>query len=473
MSLIARTRRVHFVGIGGIGMSGLAEILCRSGHHVTGSDLSLSENVENLQKLGAKIQIGHKQEILEKERPDVLVYSTAVSHENPELAYARKEKIPIIRRAEMLAELMRLRRGVAIAGSHGKTTTTGLTSLILKEAGMDPAVVIGGRFDAIGSNAAWGEGQWLVAEADESDGSFLRLSPELAVVTNIDKEHLNHYGTFEETLRAFENFLDNLPFYGRAILCSDCENVRKILVSLKKPYLSYGLDKEQSPDFWVELKEDSAQPRFSIHRLVGSRAENESPEYKLWVEIQLSVPGKHNVLNATAAAILARELEVEDSVILSALQKFKGVRRRFENRGTWSSGVLIEDYAHHPTEIRATLAACRASYAKAPLVVFQPHRFSRTRELWDEFSTCFEGAEQVWSLPVYAASEPREVWTEKYDGIYFSRNIKNTRANFAQDFDDVCAQVQNWFENNPDDLQRPLLVLGAGDIAKVIPKLLR
>jgi UDP-N-acetylmuramate--alanine ligase len=473
MSLIARTRRVHFVGIGGVGMSGIAEILLRSGHFVSGSDLNASETIETLTKLGAEIQMGHAEDILLRTRPDVLVYSTAVSHENPELRYARREKIPIVRRAEMLAELMRLRRGIAIAGSHGKTTTTGLVALILKEAGVDPAVVIGGRFDAIGSNATWGQGQWLVAEADESDGSFLRLTPELAVVTNIDKEHLNHYGTFEATLEAFEEFLDRLPFYGRAVLCSDCANIRSLLVAVKKPICTYGFEQEHRPDYWVELLKDSASPRFKIHRLSGSRSETEEGSYSLWLEVALSVPGRHNILNATAAAIVARELETKDEVILSALKKFRGVSRRFDLRGTWALGPLIEDYAHHPTEIRATLSACRAAYSKAPLIVFQPHRFSRTRELWDEFAECFDTAEKVWVLPIYAASEPREVWTETYDGVYFARNVKGVSADFCGDFESVLNSVAEWVKSSGEtSLDRPLLVLGAGDVHKIIPELL-
>lgn len=472
MSLVARTRRVHFVGIGGIGMSGLAEILCRSGHAVTGSDVSDSDAVSSLRSLGAKIQLGHGDQILLDHRPDVLVYSTAVSNDNPELQFARKEKIPIIRRAEMLAELMRLRRGVAIAGSHGKTTTTGLAALILKEAGLDPTVVIGGKFDAIGSNAKWGEGKWLVAEADESDGSFLRLSPELAVVTNIDREHLNHYGTFEATLTAFEEFLDHLPFYGRAVLCSDCPHVRQVMLNLRKPYYSYGFDKEHSPDFWIELLKGGANPLFAIYILQGSRDPEIASEYKKWIELSLSVPGKHNVLNASAAAILARELEVKDEVILRALMSFKGVKRRFEKRGTWvGGGDLIEDYAHHPTEIKATLEACRAAYSETPLVIFQPHRFTRTRELWEEFANCFEGAEQVWTLPIYAASEPREVWTEKFDGVYFARNIKNTKSEYGSDFLETKKMIEAWASQNPST-SRPLLVLGAGDISKMIPSLL-
>jgi UDP-N-acetylmuramate--alanine ligase len=472
MSLVARTRRVHFVGIGGIGMSGLAEILCRSGHTVTGSDLSESESVVLLRSLGAKIQIGHSDAILRDNKTDVLVYSTAVSNENPELRFARAEKIPIIRRAEMLGELMRLRRGVAIAGSHGKTTTTGLASLILREAGLDPAVVIGGRFNAIGSNAKWGEGQWLVAEADESDGSFLRLTPELAVVTNIDKEHLNHYGTFQATLAAFEEFLDRLPFYGRAVLCSDCPNVRSVMKNLRKPYSAYGFEKGFGPDYWVEILSSGASPRFVIHRLQGSRNPDRSSSYEKWIELQLSVPGKHNVLNATAAAILARELEVSDDVILKALLSFKGVQRRFENRGAWAGGDLIEDYAHHPTEIRATLEACRAAYTEAPLVVFQPHRFSRTRELWEEFAECFEGAAHLWTLPIYAASEARELWCEKFDGVNFARNVRGVDAEFGVDFVETQKSIEEWLRHNPSQ-NRPLLILGAGDIYKMIPLLLK
>lgn len=461
MSIIDRNRKVHFVGIGGIGMSGLAEILCRSGHFVTGSDLNASDATARLEGLGATVQIGHGREILDKHRPDVVVYSTAVPRENPELQFARDNKVPVIRRAEMLGELMRLRRGIAVAGSHGKTTTTGLLSLVLSEAGLDPAVVIGGRFDAIGANAQWGEGPWLVAEADESDGSFNRLTPEMAIVTNIDKEHLNHYGSFEATLKAFEDFLDRLPFYGKAVLCSDCANVRGLLPGLNKSYVTYGFDAEHEPDYQVVLLENSATPVFEVKKMDETV-----------LSLSLSVPGRHNVLNAAAAGILALELGVQRQKVEGALSHFKGVQRRFENRGRWSAGILIEDYAHHPTEIAATMQACSVSHEKKPFVIFQPHRYSRSRELWQEFGECFAGAEKVFVLPIYPASEPRELWVDQYDGLPFAKNIKGVAAEFVADFEQARRDVESEAEKN-SDTDRPLLILGAGNISKIIPDLLK
>ena len=465
MTIVDRTRKVHFVGIGGSGMSGIAEILCRSGHTVTGSDLNESETISRLRELGAEVQIGHSEKILKKVKPDVLVFSTAVSRDNPELVYARGMKIPLIRRAEMLGELMRLRRGIAVAGSHGKTTTTGLLSLILREGDLDPTVVIGGRFNAIGSNAKWGEGPWLVAEADESDGSFNRLTPEMAIVTNIDREHLNHYGSFEATLDAFEDFLDRLPFYGKAVLCSDCPHVRSVIKTLNKSFVTYGFEEEHGPDFLVRITENSATPKFTIEM----SSEETSTASLEEVEFQLSVPGRHNVLNASAAAVMGLSLGVSVEKIAAALRSFSGVSRRFEVRGNWQCGTLVEDYAHHPTEIRATIEAALTSFKKAPVIVFQPHRYSRTRELWDDFSTCFEGAHKVFTLPIFAASEARELWGDDFDGVYFARNIKNADAEFVEDFALAKEKINEQFSGN----DRPLLVLGAGNIAKLIPELLK
>jgi UDP-N-acetylmuramate--alanine ligase len=265
MPLSERARRIHFVGIGGIGMSGIAELLITLGHRVSGSDLSDSESVKRLKSFGAEIQIGHSSEILEKNPPHVLVYSTAVQLDNPEILYAKNHKIPIIRRAEMLAELMRLKRGIAVAGSHGKTTTTGMLSMILKESGKDPTVVIGGKLDAIGSNAAWGAGEWMVAEADESDGTFLKLSPEYAIVTNIDAEHLDHYGDLQKASLAFLEFLNHLPFYGKAFLCSDSKELRNLSSQINKAVCWYGFQQEHEPDFLLKSIEDGAQPRFEIY----------------------------------------------------------------------------------------------------------------------------------------------------------------------------------------------------------------
>ncbi len=451
-------------------MSGIAEILLRSGHQVFGSDLGASDTIENLKKLGARVQRGHSEELISEILPDVVVYSTAIPMNNPELVFARQREIPIVRRAEMLGELMRLRRGIALAGSHGKTTTTGVTSLILKEAALDPAVIIGGRFDAIGSNAAWGAGQWLVAEADESDGSFLRLTPEIAVVTNIDREHMDHYGSFEAAMGAFEEFLDRLPFYGRAVLCSDCPNLRSLRKKLNKPRFWYGTDKNFDPDFWVETISLGAESKFNLHRRKVSA--DGAASFEKILSATIGVPGAHNVCNAAAAAIVALELEISPSIIVSALEKFTGVRRRFERRGEIDGHVVIEDYAHHPTEIRATIAACRTVFKSPPLVLFQPHRFSRTRDCWDDFASAFAGVGAVVNLPIYAASEAHERWVEAYDGIKFSEHLQEAEAHFCSRFDEAILKIQE-LSREKKFQSSPILVMGAGDVSKAIPGLLK
>ena len=465
MSLTAKTRHVHFVGIGGIGMSGIAELLLKIGHRVSGSDSAESASTQRLKSLGAVVQLGHSDKIIESQKPDVLVYSTAVRIlENPETICARKMGIPLIRRAEMLAELMRLKRGIAIAGSHGKTTTTGLVSLILKESGLDPTIVIGGRFDAIGSNAAWGGGEWLVAEADESDGSFLRLNPELAVVTNIDREHLDHYETFEAGQRAFGEFLDHLPFYGRGILCADCSVLRKVASDIQRSFIWYGFEKERAPDFLLKIVQEGAESDFEIYRKVDSYS-------RKLCSIHLKVPGRHNMLNATAALLCALEIGVELSVGLAALTKFQGVERRFERKGSFRGHPIFEDYAHHPTEIVATLQAATAAFPNVkPIVIFQPHRFSRTRDQWQEFATCFKGAGEVWALPIYAASEIREKWVEELDGAKFAGNVSTGAAISFANHKELVAHALKNVESLKSGA--PMLVLGAGDVAKVIPLLL-
>lgn len=466
MSLSSRTRKIHFVGLGGIGMSGIAELLLKLGHQVSGSDVQESEAVQRLRKLGALVQIGHSEAILQQQRPDVLVYSTAVRENNPEVIYARHEKIPIIRRAEMLGELMRLRRGIAIAGSHGKTTTTGLVSLILKAAQLDPTVVIGGRFDAIGSNAAWGEGQWLVAEADESDGSFLKLSPEVAVVTNIDREHLDHYQSFRAVQTAFEEFVDRVPFYGKVILCADDPYVRELGTQLRKPATWYGFAEAYAPDYLVRLTQEGATPHFEILTKTSGYRD-------VWLQTSLSVPGRHNVLNATAAALTAFEVGVTPETIARALTEFRGVQRRFQLRGEVGGCPVIEDYAHHPTEIRATLEAGRSVYApREPLVIFQPHRFSRTRDQWSEFATCFGTATPVLTLPIYAASEPREAWAETIDGVSFAQNIRGGSGRFCATPAALLQELQQLRERGLLVAGTPIFILGAGDVAKLIPQIL-
>ena len=471
MSLVSKNRSIHFIGIGGIGMSGLAELLLKLGHRVSGSDIHDSESLSRLRGLGARIQIGHSDQVFRFHQPDTVVYSSAVVPDNPELRYARDHSVPIIRRAEMLGELMRLKQGIAIAGSHGKTTTTGLASLILRQGGLDPTVVIGGKFDAIGSNAMLGLGNWLVAEADESDGSFNRLSPEIGVVTNIDREHLDHYGSFDRVIQAYEDFIDRLPFYGKAILCSDCPNLRGIRARIQKPRSWYGFEKEFAPDFLIELISEGATPRFRIL--------TKTSEYKeVVLELELKVPGRHNVLNATAACLVALELGISPVYIVKALGDFSGVRRRFEKKGVWQGHDVVEDYAHHPTEIRATLEAARSVYAGKDLVViFQPHRYSRTRDLWNEFATCFSAAQVVLTLPIYAASEERDDWTTQFDREHFSEHIlKNqpsARVEFCDQISHVVDEVNAMRVRGEIKEGAPILILGAGDISKLPPMFLK
>ncbi len=447
-------------------MSGLAEILIRLGHQVSGSDASDSETLARLEQMGAKVYRGHHEQNVSQEKPDVVVFSSAINPSNPEIAAAEELEIPLIRRAEMLAELMRLKRGLAVAGSHGKTTTTGMISQILTHAGLDPTVVIGGKFDAIGStNAALGAGAWMVAEADESDGSFLKLSPEVAVVTNIDKEHLDHFKNLENCKNAFGEFLDRLPFYGRAILCSDCSHLRSVGRELRKPKIWYGLDAQFSPDFLVKIISEGTKNTFGIFTKKSS--------YQTSIgQLELKIPGRHNILNAAASLLAALELEISFDVAAEALKKFGGVRRRFEFKGKISNSIdIIEDYAHHPTEIIATMSAAKSYFQGKPLwVAFQPHRFSRTRDSWAEFKNVFVGAEKIWTLPIYAASEPREPWTAEFDGGNFASHVGSIPANSLSELTEKIAKA---FELTPPrDLPAALLVLGAGDIPKIIPQLL-
>jgi UDP-N-acetylmuramate--alanine ligase len=467
MPLSEKSRNVHFVGIGGIGMSGIAELLMSQGHRVTGSDLSDSEAVKRLKGLGAEIQLGHSEEILIKHLPHVLVFSTAVSSDNPEIVFAKKNKIPVIRRAEMLGELMRLKRGIGVAGSHGKTTTTGMLSMILKEAGKDPTVVIGGRLDAIGSNATWGGGEWLVAEADESDGSFLKLSPEYAIVTNIDFEHLDHYSNIEGVKQSFLDYLDKLPFYGKAFLCSDSQSLREIAPQINKSVSWYGFSKEYKPDFLLKVLEEGAAPRFEIY----SQQDNYS---KVRMTLTTSVPGRHNMLNAAAAALLALELDISVASVAQGLRSFRGVSRRFERKGEYKGITIYEDYAHHPTEIEATLMAARSVFPNAKIgVVFQPHRFSRTKLCWKEFAQCFKSSDELITLPIYAASEKKESWALNFDKEEFAKNVISPKAQYEDSLDSSIQRIYKWIDTGTLKAGDVLFVLGAGDVYKIISKILK
>jgi UDP-N-acetylmuramate--alanine ligase len=388
---------VHFVGIGGIGMSGLAEVLLELGYRVSGSDAKLSPITERLTILGAVIHEGHA--AANVAGANAVVVSSAVRPDNPEVVEARRLGLPVIPRGELLAELMRLKFGIAVAGSHGKTTTTSMVAAVLIHAGLDPTVMVGGRAAVLrGSNARVGVGDYLVVESDESDGSFLKLAPILAVVTNIDREHLDHYKDLEEICRAFVEFVNRVPFYGAAVLCLDDENVQWILPRINRRVVTYGASAQAD----VRITSSSLGHMASEFHLVHSRV-NEVRDLGCF---QLHVPGAHNVSNATAAVAIALELDIPVETIREALAGFSGVDRRFQVRGAERGVTVIDDYGHHPTEIRATLAAARACHYRRIHVLFQPHRYTRTQALMDDFARAFHQADTVHVIDIYAASEP-------------------------------------------------------------------
>ena len=387
-----RARRLHFIGIGGIGMSGIAEVLLTLKYEVHGSDLKASEATERLEKLGARIAIGHDAHHLDD--ADVVIISSAVKFDNPEVVEARRRGIPVIPRAEMLAELMRLKYGIAVAGSHGKTTTTSLIATILDHGGIDPTTVIGGRLKSMGSNARLGEGEYLVAEADESDGSFLRLMPTLAVVTNIDAEHLDHWqGGIEQIIDAFVDFTNKTPFYGLAVLCLDHPNVQGMLPKIDKRYLTYGLSAQA--DYRAEnIHVEDGRVIFDVFFGEEKRG-----------TVRLNMIGRHNVLNALAAIAVAEEVGVSFATCAEALEAFAGIGRRFEIKGEVNDILVVDDYGHHPAEIVATLEAAREAYNRRIIVAFQPHRYTRTRDLLDDFVGAFNACDALLISDIYAAGE--------------------------------------------------------------------
>ena len=387
-----KPQQLHFTGIGGIGMSGIAEILLNLGYQITGSDLKLTPITDRLAQLGARVYEGHA--AVNVDGAKAVVVTSAVDEQNPEIAEARRRNIPVIPRGELLAELMRLKFGIAVVGSHGKTTTTSMTAAILSHAGLDPTVVVGGRVGTMGgSNARLGYSNFLVVESDESDGSFLKLSPILAIVTNIDREHLDHYPSIVEIRAAFTEFVNKVPFYGAAILCLDDENIQQILPFIRRRTITYGT---------------VAQAGLQI---VSMEAGHLSSTFRLRFhdtdlgEFRVSVPGRHNVLNATAAIAVSLELEVQPERIREGLASFRGVDRRFQLRGQANGITVVDDYGHHPTEVRATLAAARACDYQRIHVIFQPHRYTRTQLLMDDFAKAFHQADFVYLLDIYAASE--------------------------------------------------------------------
>jgi UDP-N-acetylmuramate--alanine ligase len=484
-----KVRKIHFVGIGGSGMSGIAEVLLTQDFEVSGSDLAASATTLRLEKMGAKVYQGHDGEHVI--HADVVVTSTAVRQDNPEVLAAREHNIPIVPRAMMLAELMRFKQGIAVAGTHGKTTTTSLIASILAEAGMDPTFVIGGRLEAAGTNARLGSGEFLVAEADESDASFLLLSPILAVITNIDQDHMETYGhDFNRLKQAFVDFTSHLPFYGMAVVCIDDPVVREILPRITKPVWTYGVS-EDAKVRALNVQADNGQMRFTVERRNGNIST---------LDITLNLPGMHYVLNALAAIAIATEVGASDAAIVKALAEFKGVGRRFERygeieflthsptappsplytrQGEPSPGggggngkgrfTLIDDYGHHPVEMEATIAAARGAFPGRRLVLaFQPHRFTRTRDLFEDFARVLSSVDALLLTEVYAAGEAPIVAA---DGRALARAVR------------VTGKVEPIFVENVTDLPSSILamakdgdvvlVMGAGSIGQVAGKLAR
>lgn len=398
MKLPSQIGPIHFVGIGGIGMSGIAEVLCNLGYTVQGSDASESANVLRLRDKGIKVSIGHRAENVAG--ADVLVVSTAIKRDNPELMAARAGRIPVVRRAEMLAELMRLKSCVAIAGTHGKTTTTSMVATLLDAGNLDPTVINGGIINAYGTNARLGAGDWMVVEADESDGTFLKLPADVAIVTNIDPEHLDHFKTFEAVQEAFRNFVESVPFYGFAVMCIDHPVVQALVGKIEdRRIITYG-ENPQSDVRISELKPAGGGSRFTV--TFRDRASGATHAIK---DLVLPMPGRHNASNATAAIAVAHELGMSDEAITKALAGFGGVKRRFTRTGEWNGVAIIDDYGHHPVEIAAVLKAARESTSSKVIAVVQPHRYTRLQSLFEEFCTCFNDADAVIVADVYAAGE--------------------------------------------------------------------
>jgi len=389
---------IHFVGIGGIGMSGIAEILLNLGYQVQGSDIADSANVKRMKRLGIKVAIGHAEKNIGS--AEVIVISSAVKADNPEVVAARARHLPVVRRAEMLAELMRLKWAIAVGGTHGKTTTTSLIASLIDGAGLDPTVINGGIINAYGTNARLGEGDWMVVEADESDGTFIKLPATVAVVTNIDAEHLDHYGSFDALREAFDTFVHNIPFYGVAVLCIDNAEVQAMVARVSdRRIVTYGRSR-QADIRVVNADFDPTGATFDV--IIRDRATGERTTLR---EIKLPMPGEHNVLNALAAIAVSRELEIDELVMRKSLATFKGVKRRFTRTGEVNGISVIDDYAHHPIEISAVLRAARRASPKRVIAVVQPHRYSRLRDLFEGFCTCFNDADTVIVADVYPAGE--------------------------------------------------------------------
>lgn len=449
-----KVRRIHFVGIGGSGMSGIAEVLINLGYQVSGSDLNANAATRRLQALGASIAMGH--DAAHVTQADAVVVSTAVQGNNPEVIAARAQRVPVVPRALMLAELMRLKRGIAIAGTHGKTTTTSLIASVLAEGGIDPTFVIGGRLNSAASNARLGQGEFIVVEADESDASFLHLQPVIAVVTNIDADHMDTYQhDFARLKQAFVQFLQNLPFYGSAVLCIDDANVREILPFVSKPIVSYGLAPEAMVRA-IDVTHAQGEMQFTALR------EQTAP-----LPVRLNLPGQHNVLNALAAIAVATELGISDAAIQKALKEFRGVGRRFQRYGdvklTQGSYTLVDDYGHHPAEMAATLEAARGAFPGRRIVLaFQPHRYTRTRDLFEDFVSVLSRADALVLAEVYAAGEAPIVAA---DGRALARAVRvagKVEPVFVEEIAQMPAAIQRVVQDAD-----VVLTMGAGSIGAV------
>jgi len=455
-----RINRLHFIGIGGAGMGGIAEVIANLGYTVTGSDVAEGSMTRRLQSLGIEVYQGHAAEHIEG--ADVLVVSTAIDDNNPEVVAAREQRIPIVRRAEMLAELMRFRQGIAVAGTHGKTTTTSLITSLLVEGGMDPTYVIGGKLNSSACNSKLGTGEFLVAEADESDASFLHLQPMLAVVTNIDEDHMSTYGgDFARLKQTFIDFLHHLPFYGLVVVCVDDEHVRAIMPQVNRPMITYGIDREADIRA-SHVRYNGVQSFFTVHFNKGRRRE---------LEVVLNLPGQHNVLNALAAMAVAAELDVSDEAILAGLKKFDGVGRRFQLYGDIDFGrgitTLVDDYGHHPREMLATLKAARGVWPERRLVqIFQPHRYTRTRDLFEDFTQVLSETDVLVLLDVYAASEQL---IPGADGRALARAIRmrgKVDPIFVTDVEDVPGVLKHVLQDGD-----VLLTQGAGSVGALAASL--
>lgn len=451
-----KTKHIHFVGIGGIGMSGIAELLLNLGYQVTGSDMRVSGITRRLEQLGAIVNYGHEGRF--SEGADVVVTSSAIDPQNPEVRSAQENHVPVIQRAEMLAELMRLSKfGIAVAGSHGKTSTTSMVSWMMHQAKLDPTVVIGGKVDSLGGNAKLGEGEFLVAEADESDGSFLKLSPVIEVVTNIDLEHMDYYRDLDHIKEVFLEFIERIPFYGAVILCLDDPNVAELLPRIRRRMITYGLH-EQADVYAADIQSKGQQSVFSVRR--GSEELG---------RITLNIPGRHTIYNSLATVAVGLELEIDFQVIADALGSFTGVQRRLDVKGEEKGILVVDDYGHHPTEIRATLDAVRDGWPERRLVVaFQPHRYTRTQALFDEFKTAFHRADVLVMTDIYAASE------KPIDGVTSASLLETIKqhgqkeVHHIPDVEELHAGLAEMLQSG--DL---LLTLGAGNIVGAGEKLLQ